>query len=79
MKFSNPNLLPNSRLPDLPVHQMIEKSGEAIYLLGWLVVCNAGYSSDVTLAFVDDQVIPSLFIIFSFEETDTTDDTDDTG
>ena len=36
--------------------------------------CHAGNSSEVTLAFEDDQVIPP----FSREETDDTDNTDDT-
>ena len=43
--------------------------------VGWLVGRNAGYSSFVTLAFEDAQVIPPV----SREETDDTDDTDDTG
>ena len=47
--------------------QLIEKSGEALYLrgcllasglVGWSVGCNAGYSSDVTLALEDAQIIP---------------------
>ena len=40
---------------------------------GCLVACNAGNSSDVTLAFEDAQPIPPL----SREETDDTDDTDE--
>ena len=53
---------------------MIEQSGEALYLSGWSVRDNAGYRSDVTLAFEDAQVI----LPFSGEETDDTDDKDDT-
>ena len=45
------------------------------YLTYAQVGCYAGYSSDVTLASEDAQVIP----LFSREETDDTDDTDDTG
>ena len=43
-------------------------------LVGWLVGCNAGYSSDVTLAFEDTQVIPP----FSRKKTDGTCATDHT-
>ena len=31
---------------------------DVVQLFGWLIGCNAGDSSDVTLAFKDAQVIP---------------------
>ena len=45
-------------------------------MVGWLLVgcCNAGDSSDVTLAFGDAKAI----LHFPSEETDDKDDTDDT-
>ena len=68
---------PNCRIPDLPFlpSPAIDwKIWKALYLCGWLVVCHICNSSDVTLAFVDAQVIPP----FSREETDDTDKTDET-
>ena len=52
------NKLPNSRFP---IHSFLKKSGEPLYSGGCgSVVCNAGYSSDVTLACEDAQVIQAL-------------------
>ena len=54
---------------DLPVHQMIWKSGYALYLGGCRCRCgrrcHAGDSTDITLVFEDAQVIPP----FTREET----------
>ena len=58
---------------DLPVYQMIEQIRRGFIFRQLVVVrcCNAGNSSDVTLAFEDAQLI----LPFSREETDDTDDT----
>ena len=52
-----------------PVQPLIGKSGRLyICVVVWsLVVCHAGDSSDVTLAFEDDQVIPPTFwVLFGY-------------
>ena len=62
-------------LPILPSPAIDWKIWKALYSRWCLsVVCHPGNSSDVTLAFEDDQVIWP----FSREETDNTGDTDDT-
>ena len=62
-------------MPIIPSPSIDWKIWNALYLHGsGLFVCNAGNSSDVTLAFEDAHIIPP----FSREETKNTDDTDDT-
>ena len=63
-------------MPILPSSAIDWKIWKPLYLHGWFVrrsvVCHAGVSSVVNLAFADAQVMPLL----SREETENTDDTD---